>query len=65
MLAIFTHRSWELRLAQGWVRLLLALLLLLAGTAPAAAQTGAEAVQTGPDDIAYRCERAGAIYLHI
>ena len=65
MLAVFTHRSWELRLAQGWVRLLLALLLLLAGTAPAAGQTGAEAVQTGPDGIGYRFERSGWIYLHI
>jgi len=47
------------------VRLLLAVLLLLAGAAPAAAQTGAEAVQTSPDGLGYRFERAGWIYLHI
>lgn len=65
MLAIVAQSSRRWLPAQGWVRLLLALLLLLAGAAPAAAQTGAEAVQTSPDGLGYRFERAGWIYLHI
>ena len=40
-------------------------MLLLAGVAPAVAQSASEPVQTSPDGRGYRFERAGWVYLHI
>lgn len=40
-------------------------MLLLAGVAPAVAQSAPEPVQTSPDGRGYRFERAGWVYLHI
>lgn len=56
------HRASLTRLT---VQLLLCLLLILVGVAPAAAQAADEPVQTSPDGLGYRFERAGWIYLHI
>ena len=65
MFTTFAQCSRSTRPTHSWVRLLLAVLLLLTGVSPAAAQTDAETVQTSPDGLGYRFARSGWVYLHI